>query len=244
MNILVFDFFADYGHYKIPYTITSPQTFSIPTKTSLYGLIGAITGLDKSNYLSYFQTDSCLISVSVKNKIIKTYISENLINTKNVEMFARMNSKKISPRTQIKFEFLKNPRYRIYVYLNDYNLFKQLKENLENHITKYSISMGLSELLANFEYIGCYNCEPIENNDNYIEINSVIPLDLINSINDIKFTQKECKFIKQSIPVQLDTKRELTQIKDFLIESNALTITAKIKKYYHIKELNENIVLF
>ncbi len=244
MNIIVFDFFADYGHYKIPYTITSPQTFSIPTKTSLYGLIGAIIGLDKSNYLSYFQTDSCLIGVSVKNKIIKTYISENLINTKNVEMFSRMNSKKLSPRTQIKFEFLKNPKYRIYVYLNDDNLFKQLKENLENHITKYSISMGLSELLANFEYIGCYNLINIENNNDFIEVNSVIPLDLITSTNDIKFLKSDSKFIKQSIPVQFNIKRELTQIKDFLIETNALTITAKLKQYYHIKELNENIVLF
>jgi CRISPR-associated protein Cas5h len=103
MKILVFDIFAPYGHFKIPYTITSPLTFPVPSKTSVYGILGAIMGLDKKSYLTHFQNNDCLIGISVKNPVKKTHIAENLLHTKNVELFARIHVNRIThPEPRLK----------------------------------------------------------------------------------------------------------------------------------------------
>ena len=46
-KVLVFDIWSEYGHFKKPYTTTSPLTFSIPSRTALTGIIGAILGIEK-----------------------------------------------------------------------------------------------------------------------------------------------------------------------------------------------------
>ena len=53
MKCLVFDIKGDYGHFKKYYTTSSPLTFSIP-RTTVSGMIGALIGLDKEEYLKYF----------------------------------------------------------------------------------------------------------------------------------------------------------------------------------------------
>ena len=50
-KIIIFDIWGDYAHFKKPYTTTSPLTYSIPSRTALTGIIGAIMGIrkDKNN---------------------------------------------------------------------------------------------------------------------------------------------------------------------------------------------------
>ena len=52
---LVFDISASYGHFKKPYTTTSPLTYSIPTRTAVTGIIAAMLGLGKEEHLKHFQ---------------------------------------------------------------------------------------------------------------------------------------------------------------------------------------------
>ena len=44
MKCLVFDIKGDYGHFKKYYTTSSPLTFSIPPRTTVSGMIGALIG--------------------------------------------------------------------------------------------------------------------------------------------------------------------------------------------------------
>lgn len=68
-KLLCFDIWADYAHFKKYYTTTSPLTFSIPPKTSIYGIIGAILGMGKNEYLYYFQPGMCQIGIQIMKPI-------------------------------------------------------------------------------------------------------------------------------------------------------------------------------
>jgi len=154
MKVVVFDIWADFGHFRVPYTTTSPISFPVPPKPSLYGILGAILGLDKRKYLKYFSEQKWLFSVSIRNPISKMRMVENFINVKVANDFASLDPFK-SSRTQIRLELLKNPKYRIYCSSEDpkiYDLYNMLK----NHKTVYSISLGISELLANYDIVGMY----------------------------------------------------------------------------------------
>jgi CRISPR-associated protein Cas5h len=246
MKVLVFDLRADLGHFKVPYTTTSPLTLPIPSKTAIYGILGAIVGLDKTNYLESFQQGSCRVSIGIRKPVKKTHISENLINTKNVNktnMFARMNSRKNAPRTQVKIEFLKDPEFRLYIHHQDEELLRLLQHMVMAHKSKYTVCLGLSECLANFTYVGFFDAEGINNNQEVVEYRSVLPMDQIDSKEDIVFDD-ERYYLRTHIPLEMNSQRELIKTGDFLIEGNGKGIRAKVNTYYQIKELQENILFF
>lgn len=246
MNVLVFDIFAQYGHFKIPYTTTSPLTLPVPSKTAIYGIIGAIIGLDKNDYLSQFQEEVCRIAIGIKKPIKKTHLSENLINTKNVgksAMFARMKPRKAAPRTQVKIEFLKEPGYRIYIGHDNKTLMEEMNSLIKEHKSVYTVSLGLSECLANFEYIGFYQTEYVKDNREFVSFNSILPLEFTPSTDNIKLDDDKY-FIRTHLPLEMKPDRELLKTGDFLIEVKGKTITARVHTYHKIIGLNESILLF
>ncbi|HEC25219.1 MAG TPA: type I-B CRISPR-associated protein Cas5 [bacterium] len=245
MRILVFDLFAPYGHFRVPYTTTSPLTLPVPSKTALYGIFGAILGLDKSDYLNYFQDGACKLSISIRKPLKKTQISENLINTAKVQMFAIMDSRKEAPHTQIRYELLKDSEYRIYVHMNDDKLFNSLEQCLSLHRSAYSISFGLSELLANYSFIGSFDADLVENIDDFTEFSSIIPLDKISSSGALSLIgDGNKKYIRFHMTLEMKPDREIAKTGDFISEVSGEKIKAKISKYHAVDTLNENIVLF
>jgi len=244
MKTLVFDLFAPLGHFKVPYTVTSPLTFPVPPKTSLYGIFGAILGVDKDKYIEKFNKIGCKVAIRLLNPVQRIHISENLINTKNVELFARMNSRKSPPHTRIKFEFLKNPAFRIYITMNNLDILNNMAELLKKHKSIYSVSLGLSECLANYTYIGMFDSVCKENDKEFVKISSILPADSVSGTNDISIGEPGNKYIRVHLPVKMKPDRELVEIKDFIVETNGHYIEARVKKYNDVIDLKENVILF
>lgn len=242
MKVVVFDIWGDYGHFRVPYTTSSPLTFPIPSKTVLYGIVSAILGYDKNNYLEKFQENKWKFAIAIRNKIVTTNIPENFINTKAVKMFARMPKGK-SCRTQINLEFVKNPCYRIYATSLNETILEMLATYLKAHKTTYTVYLGISECIANFKYIGYFNCQE-KKDDNFVEINSIIPFSSLKNSSSIDFLKENRKYMKIHLPTEMKPDRELTQSEDILIETNGNTIFAKPDRYYSISDLNENIIFF
>ncbi len=238
MKIVVFDIWGDLAHFRLPYTTSSPLTFPVPPKTALYGIIGAILGYDKNNYLKKFQNENWKFAVSVKNKISTIRIPENLINTKAVKMFARMPKGK-SCRTQINFEFIKNPYFRIYVTSLNETKLNELETLLKEHKSNYTVSFGISECLANFLYIGSYEAQE-KQNDNFVEINTIVPLKYINNSSQINFLIEGRKYLRIHMPTEMKPDRELVESEDFILEANANPISVKSIEYLKLNNLKEN----
>jgi len=237
-KLLVFDIWADYAHFKKYYTTTSPLSFSIPPKTTLYGTIGAILGLDKKDYLNYFQKGECRIGIRIKEPIKKTRINLNLINTKTAKMMSRIDN-----RTQIRTEFLKDVKYRIYFTHQNTDVYSKLKDYLQGHKSVYSISLGLSENLANFEFVGEYNCEKIINNQEWEELVTVLRVDEdYLTKGDIDFSQADREYFSDKVALEMKSDREVIDYGQVVFESNGKSIKARPKNYYKV-ETGENIVL-
>lgn len=237
-NLIVFDISADFAHFKRPYTTTSPVTFPFPSKPTLYGMISAIIGLDKNDYLQYFFNQGIEIGLKIINPIHKIYIAENLINTKD-------DMARFKTHTQIKIEFLKNPAYRIYVNLPDENMSEKLLKHLTDHTSVYTFSMGLSECLSNFNLVGNFTSITRETSAaDYSKINSIIPnTSLSNDESSIKFTEG-AEIFRISLTAEMNPQREIQKMLDMIYERTGKPILAKVKSFAEIQELEENIILF
>ncbi len=124
MKILVFDIFGDYGHFRKFFTTSSPLTFSLPPPPTIYGLLGAISGQDKREYLSIF-SEKTKISIQFLRPIKKTRMGLNLVETKGTGLKKPLSCK--NPRTQILTEFVGDPIAEWwYSKLNSYELGRRL----------------------------------------------------------------------------------------------------------------------
>ncbi len=219
--IVAFDIWGDYAHFRKYYTTTSPLTFSFPPRTALLGIIGAICGLKKESYLAALAHESAGIAVSLIHPVAKVRIAENLINTKIAPLMARIPSQ--SGHIQVRFEFLKNPRYRVHVSLKDAALQSTLTEMLTAHKCVYTPYLGISELIANFRFVGEYEGVAIRPDD-YLSIRSAVNSDVIGDLS----IEEGKEYFSEVVPCDMADDRVVTRFSKIVYERTAQPIRAMV----------------
>lgn len=232
MKSIVFDIWGDFGHYRKFYTTSSPLTFSVPPRTAISGMIAAIIGLDKEEYLKYFTKDKAYISIKIIKPIKKSRISYNLIDTKSA-----IDMRLIKNRTQVTYEVLKDCGYRIYFSHKDNEIYLKVLDYLKNHRSYYTPYLGISEYIANFKFVDEVNLQQINNTD-FIEIDTVIPFN-DDEISIIFDDNKE--YFKDTIPNEMNENREVTEYLKIIYERKCKSIKCNISKYYK-SDKGDNIV--
>jgi CRISPR-associated protein Cas5h len=229
-SIQVFDLWGDLGHFKKPYTITSPLSFAFPPRTTVAGIISAIIGLGKNEYADLFPKKDAHIGLRILDPVKKMRMSQNLIDTKTAKLFS-----KIKQRTQIRIEYVKDPKYRIYFHHTDKEIFDRLKSFLQRHESVYTVSLGLSELLANFQYVGELGIEK-KAKGSLVEIHSIAS----NVKIEVEFEEGK-EYFSATIPLEMGSDRVVTEFGTVLYERNGKTLLAKTKSFFEL-ENGERIV--
>jgi len=227
-KVLVFDVWGEYAHFRKYYTTTSPLSYSIPPRTAVTGFIGAILGLKKEEYLRHFTKKQAFITVGLLNPVKKVRISENLINTKD-GYFIPFRKTGHQPRTQIRFEFIKDPKYRLYFYHTDDGLYARTKNLLADHKSIYTPYLGISEHIANFEFIGEMNIQKKILED-FVEVDSVIPEDPANKIE----FEANMEYFSETMPIEMDFDRTVVEYRNIMFERNGQRIKAKLKEFWEL----------
>lgn len=222
VNVVVFDIWGDYGHFKKLHTTASPLTFSFPPPTAVIGMVAAILGIDKESYWDTFSLDNTRVAVKLMKPVKKIRVGVNVIETKSAgPMYNR-----IKQRSQIKYEYLKDAHYRIFFSHDDQTLMAKLNDMLQNHKTTYTLSLGSAQMLAEFCYIGQYEAQGVPAGD-YVQVGSVFPLEENQKTDgvDIKF-DKNKHYTKEIVSTRMDTNRQVLDYKAVLFDMNAGGITA------------------
>lgn len=239
MKVLAFDIWAEYAHYKKIYATTSAVSYCLPTKTSLYGYIGAILGFKKDNneYLNFFQNKECLIGIQIMRPIVMQRININLRAT-----LGRM--KPTDNRKPTMMEFVYEPWYRIYFFHAQQDIQIQLKERLENRNPVYTPTMGLAGLISNFEMLGVFDATFIEDKAMPVAIQTVIPKKHFEKFDIDALREKNTEIIEQSMyAIEMDLERNVTERDDIILERKAKAVDAYLNQYYQLSD-GTNISLF
>ncbi len=235
-KVLVFDLFGDFAHFRKYYSTTSPVTFTIIPPVTVLGILGAILGLEKkeNQYLTRLNKAKTLLAVQILSEVKKIRMGINLVNTKGNIWVPKQRRE--GARTQIRFEFLKDVAYRLYITMEDKNLFHQLTQMVKEHKTFYTVSLGLSELLADFNYVGIKEFTWEEGNGFFVDIDSAVP---INSLmeNGVQITPGQ-RFLKEMVPVHMDHQRIVRDYSEMLVESQGNPLSLKLKGYWKSAEAN------
>jgi CRISPR-associated protein Cas5h len=107
-KVLCFELFGDYAHSVSSFTKHVSLSFSIPPRTVLSGIIGAILGISKHENPN-IRCDNSFIAIRLMNPVRKVRIAHNYIKTTSPSQVFEYKSHKPT-----NIEFLKNVRYRVY----------------------------------------------------------------------------------------------------------------------------------
>ena len=240
-EILIFDISSEYGHFRKYNTTTSPLTYSIPTRTSIAGILGAVLGMEREisegiypegaiPVQEFFSKDNSDIAIQIINPVKKQTVAMNLVNTKT--SFYNLSK---AGRTQIEFELLKDAKFRIYLSINNnQDTFNELTERIKEKKHYYSPYLGLAQFTANLDFVDTVNAEFIENKEKkYIDIQTAVNLSKIKDENPVSFDYS-AMYSANNMPVEMNRNREVQEYSEVLIERNGLPIKARVENYYKI----------
>lgn len=230
-KILIFDIWADYAHIKKMFTTMSPLSFPFPSRTVIQGIIGAIMGIGKELNPETFIGEDISIGLRLLSPIKKVVIPHN-----NLKVVFKIHFSRYKDHKPQNVEFIKDPKYRIYFTCKDRTIYEKLKINLENHTSVYTISLGVSQTLANYEYVGELECVKKSSVNNFCLVNSVCGKD---SVLDIEFS--DLKIFTVILPNRMKNDREVIEYKEFLYESEGKSMKIKTNNYYEVSN-GENII--
>lgn len=205
---------GDYALFKKPFANNQPQSFVIPPKTAILGMIGAIMGWSKDKYIEKLPFDKFSYAVRlITPKIKKDLIGINLMQGKSAKFTFDENPLKNPPergqRSPTRFEFIKDVEWGIFLMIEDGEIQNKLFQRLKSKRFVYTPNLGLQSLFAK------------------IESESLLDIELTNEINNNIYTSFEKDFIRfglkkpvsfynELIPVSFNKDRSLPQTKEII----------------------------
>jgi len=248
-EILIFDISSEFGHFRKYNTTTSPLSYSIPTRTAVAGILGAILGMEREvadgvypadaiPVQEFFSKANSDIAVQILNPVKKENVAMNLINTKT--SFYDLTR---AGRTQIEFELVKNVKYRIFFALNNNQpVFSELAERIKTKSHHFSPYLGLAQFTATVDFVNIKQAESMENKgENFIEIITAVNLSKTIGEQPVEFDYS-AMYSANNMPIEMNRNREVQEFSEVLIEKNGLPVKAKVKDYYRIE--NYGNILF
>lgn len=238
-KLLVFDIGSEYGHFRKFNTTTSPLTYGIPTRPAISGLLGAILGIEREISAGKFRDgvvpvserfakDNANIAVQLINPVKKVNIAFNLLDTEK----AAASFFNIKQRTQIEFELLKDPSFRLFINLKDEVLFNELIDRVEKNRTYFTPYLGLSQFTATIEFKDLTKAKPLAGNV-FQEVVTAVNLSNTDHNDPIQFDRSiDFKYTSDTMPVEMLRDRVVTEYSEVVMETNGKTIKIKSDKIY------------
>ena len=208
MKVIGFNLSGKYALFTKPYTKNQPQSFIIPPKTAIAGMIGGILGYNRDEYQEKLKN----LKYSVVLKNVSKYTTRfNLLQGKNATFSYSKNPlrnpSERGQRSPTTFEILKNPSWDIFISLED-EILIELQNRIKNSFFEYVPYLGIVNAFAKIELFE----EIVELKKGISKIKSFFEFGLVK----VKIN-KPIKFYSELIPIEFKKERSEPLTKEMVI---------------------------
>lgn len=236
MKVIVFDLYGKFAHFRKFYTNSSSLSYSIPPRTTIEGMIGALLGYDRDSYYDILGADKLKIAVKKMSKTRKIIQSLNYIK-------ADSPGKLEFPKehTQIPFEIITSDniiKYRIYLYHEDQKVYNQIKSKIINNIPVYPLYFGSAPFSCCLKYVDEFT-GILTSSDEYKNIATAISS---NKIREIDIESIQGSIIKERMTRDFSNERIIKDVDSYIYDQDGKPLKLKVNgEYVHLSN-GENII--
>lgn len=233
-EVVVFEVWGPYGLFKKPYAPMSPVSFPIPPPTAIFGMVGAIAGWSKEEYLEKIKSENVAVGVRVINPVQRFRSALNLLDTS--ESFRLKDER----RVQIPFEFLRDPHFRILFWHSNREVIEPLVGALEKNRPVFSPCLGLANCLAEIRYNGLMEAYYRPGREK-VEMTCVVPLN--GGRPTVHYDLSGRSITRLSLPSRMASNRKILKYQEVVIgeEGEDQRIVVDVRGYY---ECGKETLLF
>jgi len=218
MRTLVLDVSGDYAQFKKPYSPMSPVSFPFPPPTAVLGMVGAIAGYSKADYARRLGWDTARIGVRLLAPVRVFRAAINLLQTKDgTDAYFRPRAGQ-NTHTQVPYEFLREPAYRLYVAGLPEAAAKEVQRQLTRGRSAYTVSLGLASCLADVGWIGTWEAVPVS--DEGWSSRAVIPLAPGLEIH----YENGRRYQRLRVPAAMDAARVVHRYQEVVLAEDGLPV--------------------
>jgi len=156
---------GDWGHFRRIDRTVSKQTYRVPPRTTLAGLLAGIVGVGRDGYYDLFQPSNSAIAIELVEPVRSVPMPSLGLGTNPGETFdsaggtgrktvAARFPDSTDARQLHSYHYLVNPTYRLHVAIEDPAFYGTLRDRLATGTSYYPPTLGLSELNAAVDYHG------------------------------------------------------------------------------------------
>ncbi len=218
-KILKFKIWADFGHFGMRYTTSSKATHLVPPRHTISGMVGAILGTKREEVSETFHPENCRVGIAPAKPLhfFRITLKQLLLKNRSFKGWITATNRSLIP-----FQMLRDPAYYIYIAHRDNTIYNSLKSLLENHECIYPPSFGMAQLLADFEFLGEYSVDTVEERN--IATSTVTPADAVS------VSPKEGnRIVIDKMAHWLDENRVSQQFQRVLFDANGEKLEMAIK---------------
>lgn len=176
---------SDWGHFRRVDRTVTKQTYRLPPRTTVAGMLAAIAGVRRDGYYDTFAESVSAVAIEPlcePRTVTEPSLGLGTNPDETMDAAGGTGQKTVkvtfpdsTDNRQIhSYELLVRPAYRIDVAVEDAEFYAALKEHLERGTSYYPPSMGLSEHLAWIEYHGEFEVDPVDAADP-VAVQSAVP---------------------------------------------------------------------
>ena len=176
MEVIAFRYFGKFGHFLKAEANVNWLSYPHPPRTVLLGLVGAVLGLPKD----HSQVKLKGSSFAIAGKVPQTHWHKANIRqifpsalTSSIKKGAKGSIGTSKNAKQLPQEWLLFPDYTVYASIPEPTLMQEFGQRMEERRWRFGPSLGLSEMLAQLEWQGCYQAQRLSEGIHRIE--TVVP---------------------------------------------------------------------
>jgi CRISPR-associated protein Cas5h len=189
---LSFEIRGPFAHFRRVEGNVVKQTYRLMPRTTLAGMIAAMLGLPRDSYYQLFGPETSSVAIQPLGGLRTMNLPELTLTTTNnndtmgLESHGSRSTVKITiprpeaARQQHNYEVLVDPEYRVDIWLADEEHYAMLRKYLRDGYSHYTPSLGLSEHLAEVEFIGEY--QPTGVSSDVVNVDSAVPSAIDNIV--------------------------------------------------------------
>lgn len=242
-ELISFRLKGDYALFKKPWCNREQQSFLVPTKTALTGMIGGVLGLKKDEYLQKLPPDNIKVGIRLEKKITKELHGYNFLQSENLASQTRNFSNPLrSPtgkgrRSPNRLEMLKNPAYRIFIQLDQEELFNWLSKYLREGKCVFPPFLGQVNLFASITRV---KKEKVRRKN----LNSVSTIAPAETVRPLKMRGE---IYRERIPIKMQSDRSNPEFLPVAFknkESASIPVDSSDEFFFGETENGDKILLF